>query len=88
MSKLKPTTGPVNIGELFVCNCGIPLAKRTGIREYELVKIHNKERVPIKIEIGDMVKISCEICGRGFAFLRIVENISVNDSVKVDSKNA
>ncbi len=87
MTNFIPTTGFVDIGELFVCNCNIPLAKRTGLHEYELIKFHNGQRVTINTQFeGGMTRIKCKKCGRGFVYIQVKESIGLVDKVVVASK--
>lgn len=81
-TKFKPTTGMVNPGEYFVCNCGVPLAKcfEDG---YEILKYHQGKPIKMKITYGSMIRVKCEVCGRGFAILNLYENISIKDSISI-----
>ena len=74
--KFTPTTGYVKVGEMFVCNCGVPLAKHTE-NGYELLKYSRGQPVKIKVEFGAMLRVKCEKCGRGFAHLRIQDSFSI-----------
>lgn len=85
MSTLQPTTGPVPIGGLFVCNCGIPLAKKTGPHSYELMKFHAGRKVVIEQDIPNGVT-RCPICGRGFGHITVAETISTTDSTSLSGK--
>lgn len=82
--KFTPTTGYVKVGEMFVCNCGIPLAKHTE-KGYELIKYSRGQSVKIKVEFGSMIQMKCEKCGRGFACLRIKDSSISKDSVPIVS---
>lgn len=89
MSHFIPTTGFVNIGEFFVCNCGTPLAKRTGLHEYELIKFHDGQKTVIKTQFeGGMMRIKCKKCSRGFVYIQLKESISVVDKVEVVDRSA
>lgn len=81
--KFEPTTGMVNVGEYFVCNCSIPLAKclEDG---YELLKYHNGKPIKIKVTYDSMIRVKCEVCGRGFAIINLEERLSIKDSVSVN----
>ncbi len=84
MHQFTPTTGFVGIGDFFVCNCGIPLVKRTGLHEYEWVKFHNGQRVAIKTQFdGEIMRIKCQKCGRGLNYIQLKESISIGDNVRV-----
>jgi len=74
---LTPTTGYVHPGELFVCNCGIPLARKTKDQGYELLKLHNGKSIKIQVTFGSMIQVKCPVCGRGFAHLRVSDSIQV-----------
>ena len=82
MPKLKPTTGYVDIGELFVCNCGIPIARRTGAHHYDLIRFHDGRKTSVNLEISNG-RIGCEVCGRGFAYITVTENIPMTDWVNI-----
>lgn len=89
MSNFTPTTGFVNIGEFFVCNCRVPLVKRTGLHEYEIVRYHGGQRVIMKSQFeGGVTKIKCKICGRGFNYIQLKETIGVVDNLRVVSTPA
>ena len=83
MADFVPTRGFVKIGEFFVCDCGIPLAKRTGIHEYEIIRYHNGKQTKMKTEFDGMFHVKCETCNRGFAYLIVKEEIKLVDNVKV-----
>lgn len=83
-SRFKPTTNIVNIGEYFVCNCSVPLAKCTE-EGYELLKYHNGKPIKVKITFDSMLRVKCEICGRGFAIINVSESMSIKDSVSISS---
>ena len=71
-----PTTGFVNVGEFFVCNCGVRLAKCVAPGVYETLKKDAGQSITITSQaVGGMVKIKCGKCGRGFNCLNIQENI-------------
>ena len=80
--KFKPTTGMVNVGECFVCNCGIPLAKclEDG---YELLKYYSGKQIKIKITYDSMIRVKCGVCGRGFAVINLQEKIEIKDSISI-----
>ena len=80
--KFVPTTGPVRVGGFFVCNCGIPLSKRTE-KGYELLKYHNGQPIKIKTEFDGMMRVKCEKCGRGFAHIKMRESIGVSEKSRV-----
>jgi hypothetical protein len=88
MSKLTPTTGFVKPGEIFVCNCGIPLARKTLKGGYDLVKFYNGKQVSIEIKFDGMLEVHCPVCRRGFAHLIVRESTSMNDSVKIVVESA
>lgn len=69
-SRFAPTTGYVKVGEYFVCDCRIPLSKRTE-KGYELLKYHHGKPIKIKTEFDGMMRVICEKCGRGFAHLKL-----------------
>jgi len=73
MEKLAPTTGKaLPVGNLFVCDCGIPLARRTGVREFEIIKFHRGQRSVVKTEFFDgSFDVACPACGRGFQFVHV-----------------
>ena len=84
MRNFTPTKGFVNIGEFFVCNCGIPLVKRTGLHEYEWIKFHNNQRVAMRTQFeGGIMRIKCPKCGRGLNYIQLKETIGVVDKLSV-----
>jgi len=84
MTEFIPTTGFVNIGDFFVCNCRVPLAKRTGLHEYQLIKFHSGKKVTITTQFdGGIFRVKCETCGRGFNYIQLRESISIVDKVRV-----
>ncbi len=84
MHQFTPTTGFVNIGEFFVCNCRVPLAKRTGLHEYQLIKFHSGKKVTITTQFdGGIFRVKCETCSRGFNYVQLKESISIGDKVSV-----
>lgn len=88
MAKMTPTTGFVHVGELFVCNCGIPLARNMGGKGYELIRFHDGKQVKIQMQFGDFLKVKCPTCGRGFNHHVIHETIGMSDSVSVSKTPA
>ena len=82
---LQPTTGFVNIGEIFVCKCGIPLAKKTGPHSYEMMKFHAGKKVLIEQDIPNGM-VRCPICKRGFAHITVTERLSTADRVSISGK--
>ena len=86
MTHFTPTTGFVNIGEFFVCNCSIPLAKRTGLHEYEVIRYHNGKRTAVTQRFdgeGYVFGMKCQTCGRGFNYIIVKETIGIVDKVRV-----
>ncbi len=75
--KLIPTTGYVPVGKLFVCNCGIPLAKRNE-DGYELLKYYRGKPAKIKVEFGSMGRVKCEECGRGFVQVNLYDSFGIS----------
>jgi hypothetical protein len=74
----KPTRGLLNIRDLFVCDCGVPLARKTGLFSYEIFKEHGRERVKIEIDI-ESGGIRCTVCKRGPSHVKIPAVIRVFD---------
>lgn len=87
MKKFTPTTGYVPIGEFFVCNCGVPLAKRMP-SGYELMKRDQGQVVKVTTQVTNgTIKIKCEKCGRGLNTIDARDSIGLTDSVSLDSEN-
>ena len=77
------------IGELFKCQCGTPIAKRVGQNSFEVVKNQNGEKLKISFESiplhdGDPVqsKITCGKCGIEHILVTIQESVGLNSSVE------
>ena len=82
---MQPTTGFVSIGGLFVCNCGIPLAKKTGPHSYEMMKFHAGKKVLIEQDISNGM-VRCPVCKRGFAHVTVSEHLSTTDRASVSGQ--
>jgi hypothetical protein len=77
------------IGELFKCQCGTPIARRVGINHFEIMK--DIDRVKTKIGFkniplhdGDPVQteIICGKCGIGHILVTIQESVGLNSYVE------
>ena len=88
MAHFIPTTGFVDIGEFFVCNCGIPLAKRTGLHEYEIIRYHDGKRTAVTTQFDSMFRVKCKTCNRGFNYIILKETIGIVDSVVVSKSRS
>ena len=65
-----PTAGFVKVGEFFVCNCGLRIAKKT--REgYQFAKNQRGQSIKIRMEFDHTGKIKCEKCDRGFNCIKL-----------------
>ena len=82
---LQPTTGPVPIGGFFVCNCGIPLAKKTGPHSYEMMKFYAGQKIIFEQDVIQGVT-RCPTCGRGFGHITAAETISTTDDASLSGK--
>ena len=75
----QPTTGFVNVGEFFVCNCGVRLVKCTAPGVYESLKKDNGRTSTVTCQaIGGTVKIKCNKCERGMDYIHIQEELKIN----------
>jgi len=82
-SKFKPTTGFVDIGEYFVCNCGVPLAKFID-SGWEIMKRDQGQVVKFTTKVTNgTIKIKCGVCERGMNFINITDSLSISDSVDI-----
>ena len=77
------------VGQLFKCECGTPLAKRVSFNCFEMIKSQNSEKTKIGFESlplrdGDPVqsKITCGKCGTGHILVTIQESVGINSSVE------
>jgi hypothetical protein len=77
------------IGELFKCQCGTPIAKRVGQNTFEVVKNQNGEKLKISfkgipLHEGDPVQteIICGKCGIGHILVTIQETVGLNSSME------
>lgn len=82
---LQPTTDFVPIGGFFVCNCGIPLAKKTGPHSYEMMKFHAGKKILIEEDITNGI-VRCPVCKRGFGHVTVAERLSTADQVSISGK--
>ena len=74
----QPTKGFVNVGEFFVCDCGIRLAKCVASGVYESLKKDGGQSSTITSQaVGGIVRIKCNKCGRG------LNHINVQDELKM-----
>lgn len=74
------------IGEIIYCggcNPQIPLAKRVGMREFQLIKYDKGRKIQMTSSYqGDgLYKIKCDTCGFGHLFAVVEETIGVNEEV-------
>lgn len=77
------------VGQLFKCECGTPIAKRVDINRFEVVKNQNGEKLKIAFQSlplheGDPVQteITCGKCGIGHILVTIQESVGLNSSVE------
>ena len=74
------------IGDIIYCGgCAkpVPLAKRVGREDFELIKFFQGEKIAINVSYDGMYTITCEKCGFGHKFANIKEEISLNDTLAV-----
>ena len=77
------------VGQLFKCECGIPIARRVGINHFEIMKDIDRVKTKIGFESlplrdGDPVqsKITCGKCGTEHILVTIQESVGINSSVE------
>ena len=76
--KFKPTTGIVNVGEFFVCNCGMRLAKHVRDGVYETIRRDSGQSTTVTSQaVGGVVSIQCNKCSRGMDYLHIQETLKI-----------
>ena len=62
----QPTKGMLNVGDLFVCDCGVPIAKCTAPGVFEsLIRAGGNISTITSQAVGGIVKIKCKKCLRG-----------------------
>lgn len=74
----------IKIGDTLTCLCNIPMAKRTGQREFSLFKYYRNIKVKVKIEQGlGVSKICCETCGYKYTTIRFADGAGVRDTLNI-----
>lgn len=77
------------IGEMFKCGCGSPLARKVGHGHFEVFKNQNGEKLrvafkSIPLHEGDPVQIEifCGKCNTGHIVVTIQESVDINSSME------
>ena len=88
-NKPQKPEGFVDIGELIVCKCGIPLGRRKDRNTISVSKpVKGGPAVHIKVEYqGGSAKVSCPLCGFGAIFQHFEETTGIQDGVATKTES-
>ena len=83
----QPTTGYVKVGDFFVCNCRVRLAKHISSGMYEILRRDNGQSITLSCQaVGGIIKVKCNKCGRGFNYISVRDTMGFVDRIAVEKR--